>query len=99
VRVDMTTLENLCVLKRASLKMADGLGGGGGGSACIPAMHLKGDGNGNVVSCFEAGHKHLLVVVAEMHATSAELFDTAAAEAKMRDCLHALAASLDAAPA
>jgi hypothetical protein len=38
-----------------------------------------------------------LVVAAEMHATSAGLFDTRAAEDSLRDCLDALAATLGAA--
>lgn len=100
VRVDMETFENLCVLKRASLKMADGLasgrgggGGGGGGRGVIPAMHLKSDGN--VVSCFDAGERHLLVVAAEMHAASVELFNTSvsAGGAGRSSLLYSLVAS------
>ena len=108
MQFDMMTLENLCVLKRASLQMADGLssasggggggrgGGGSGGSGSTPAMHLKSDGN--VVSCFDAGDRHVFVVVAEMHTSSVELLDTSVGpggvDMRLRDCLAALAAVL-----
>lgn len=91
-RVDMTTLEHVCVLKRGLLRMADGLTGERTGGGRAPAVHLKGDGS--VVSCFDAGDEHLLVVVAEMHATSAELLDTSKVEAVLGDALGALAETL-----
>jgi hypothetical protein len=83
----MSTLENICILQRASLALGDGL------RARCPALHLRSDGS--VVSCFGAGRAHLLVVLAEMHATSAELFDAAAAENRLREVLDSLAAALD----
>lgn len=85
--VDMRTLQNLCVLKRASLKLGEGADG-----RAVPAMHLRGDGR--VVSCFDAGNAHVLVVTAEMHPTSAELFDARGAEAIMRDTLDELGRAL-----
>lgn len=85
--VDMRTLQNLCVLKRASLKLGEGADG-----RAVPAMHLRGDGR--VVSCFEVGNAHVLVVTAEMHPTSAELFDARGAEASMRDTLDELGRAL-----
>ena len=83
----MRTLQNLCVLKRASLKLGEGADG-----RAVPAMHLRGDGR--VVSCFEVGNAHVLVVTAEMHPTSAELFDARGAEASMRDTLDELGRAL-----
>ena len=70
--------------RSSSAKRADG--------RAVPAMHLRGDGR--VVSCFEAGNAHVLVVTAEMHPTSAELFDARGAEASMRDTLDELGRAL-----
>jgi len=56
-------------------------------------MHVRGDGR--VVSLFDAGKAHALVVTAEMHPTSAELFDGVGAEASMHDVLEALGDALE----
>jgi len=97
MQFDVRTLENLCVLKRASLQMADGLSMRSGMSGSTPAMHLK--SNDNVVSCFDVGDRgHIFVVLAEMHTSSVELLDTSGGpggvDTQLRDCLAALAAVL-----
>ena len=79
----MKTVENLCILKRASLTAGQP----------VPAMHLRTE-NG-VTSIYEAGDgRWMLAVCCEMHPTSAELFDGEAAEASIRDDLRELSASL-----
>ena len=78
----MKTVENLCILKRASLTAGQP----------VPAMHLRTE-NG-VTSIYEAGAGHVLAVLCESHPTSAELFDGEAAEANFREDLRELSASL-----
>ena len=82
VGVDIKTVENLCILKRASLTAGQP----------VPAMHLRTE-NG-VTSLYEAGEGHIFAVCCEMHLTSAELFDGEAAEASIREDLRELSASL-----
>lgn len=82
VGVDIKTVENLCILKRASLTAGQP----------VPAMHLRTE-NG-VTSLYEAGDGHIFAVCCEMHPTSAELFDGEAAEASIREDLRELSASL-----
>ena len=82
VGVDIKTVENLCILKRASLTAGQP----------VPAMHLRTE-NG-VTSLYEAGDGRIFAVCCEMHPTSAELFDGEAAEASIRDDLRELSASL-----
>ena len=83
----MRTLQNLCVLKRASLKLGEGADG-----RAVPAMHPGETDASSRAS--RAGNAHVLVVTAEMHPTSAELFDARGAEASMRDTLDELGRAL-----
>ena len=76
-----STLERICLLKRSTLALGDELGSG------CPAVHVKGDTG--VVSMYDVGD-HVFVVVAELHSTSAELFDAAGAEDKLSGKLSSL---------
>ena len=82
VHADMKTVENICILKRASLTAGQS----------VPAMHLR--TVTGVTSLYDAGDGHIFAVCSEMHPTAAELFDGEAAEASIREVLRELKDSL-----
>ena len=82
VHADMKTVDNICILKRASLTAGQS----------VPAMHLR--TVTGVTSLYDAGDGHIFAVCSEMHPTAAELFDGEAAEASIGEVLRELKDSL-----
>mmetsp|Transcript_31372 Transcript_31372/g.100114 ORF Transcript_31372/g.100114 Transcript_31372/m.100114 type:complete len:147 (-) Transcript_31372:43-483(-) len=84
--VPAAIMQQVSAVKRSTMQLGAEMGGRG-----CPAVHIR--GNSHVLSCYDVGPS-VLAVLSREHATSVEVLDTAAADARMEGVVAALRETL-----